>query len=103
MALWLVRAGKLGESQKKFLEAERVYLTWEGLGRDLPTIETKGQLRSLLENVYPDAPTGRISNKICQIWASSASIEGGDRVILPSKNTKPPGTEITNPVPQLMN
>lgn len=88
MALWLVRAGKHGESEKKFLDERRVYLTWGGLSHDLTNIKTKAQLRSLLEKVYPDAPAGRISNNVGQIWAFSKSIEKGDWVVLPSK-TKP--------------
>ena len=29
MSLWLVRAGSHGEFEKKFLEENRVYLTWD--------------------------------------------------------------------------
>ena len=85
MALWLARAGKHGELEKKFLDEGRVYLTWAGLAHDLSAMRTKGQLRSLLEKVYPDAPTGRISNNVGQIWAFSKSIEKGDWIVLPSK------------------
>ncbi len=36
MALWLVRAGKYGEHEQKFLSSNRIYLTWEDLqGYDL--------------------------------------------------------------------
>jgi restriction system protein len=35
MALWLVRAGRVGEHEKKFLDENRVYLTWDGLNEDL--------------------------------------------------------------------
>ena len=31
MALWLVRAGKYGEHEAKFIETSRVCLTWDGL------------------------------------------------------------------------
>lgn len=85
MALWLVRAGKHGELEKKFLDEGRVYLTWGGLSHDLSNINTKGQLRSLLERVYPEAPAGRITNNLGQIWAFSKSIAKGDWAILPSK------------------
>jgi len=40
MALWLVRAGRHGDYEKKFLDENRVYLTWEGLSHDLGAVKT---------------------------------------------------------------
>lgn len=85
MALWLVRAGAHGEYEKKFIEKNRIYLTWDGLSHDLGALKNRGQLRALLENVYPDAPKGRITNNLGQIWAFSHGISQGDWVVLPSK------------------
>ncbi len=85
MALWLVRAGSHGEYEKKFLEENRVFLTWNELSHDLSTLKDRGELRSLLEQVYPNAPKGRITNNIGQIWAFSQGIDKGDWVVLPSK------------------
>jgi restriction system protein len=42
-------------------------------------------MRALLESVYPDAPKGRITNHLGQIWAFSKGIKQGDWVVLPSK------------------
>ncbi len=33
MALWLVRAGSHGEYEQKFLEENRIYLTWHNLNK----------------------------------------------------------------------
>lgn len=85
MAIWLVRAGAHGEFEKKFLEENRIYLTWEGLSHDLGALKDRGQLRALLEKVYPDAPKGRITNNLGQIWAFSHGIGQGDWIVLPSK------------------
>ena len=85
MALWLVRAGRHGEHEKKFLEESRIYLTWGGLSHDLARKQDRGELRALLEQVYPDAPKGRISNNLGQVWAFSRKIELGDWIVLPSK------------------
>lgn len=86
MALWLVRAGQHGEYEKRFLDEQRIYLTWEGLSHDLSKIESKPQLRSLLEEIYPTAPKGRIGNYVGQIWAFAKGIKPGDWVVLPSKH-----------------
>ena len=85
MALWLVRAGRHGEHEKKFLEENRIYLTWGGLSRDLAGKQDRAELRALLENVYPDSPKGRISNHLGQIWAFSQEIASDDWIVLPSK------------------
>ena len=85
MALWLVRAGRHGEHEKQFLEENRVYLTWGGLSQDLTAIKTKGELRKLLEQIYPNATKGRITNNTGQIWAFSKGIKAGDWIVLPSK------------------
>ena len=85
MALWLVRAGRHGEYEKKFLDENRVYLTWSGLSHDLAAVKSRGRLRALLERTYPDAPKGRITNNLGQIWAFSHAMAQGDWIILPSK------------------
>lgn len=85
MALWLVRAGRRGEYEQKFLEENRIYLAWDRLSHDLSGMKNSGQLRNLLEEVYSDASKGRISNYMGQIWAFSQSIKVGDWIILPSK------------------
>ena len=85
MTLWLVRAGKHGEHEKKFLDENRIYLTWGGLSHDLAALKNRGQLRALLEKVYSDAPKGRITNNMGQIWAFSHGIAPGNWIILPSK------------------
>jgi restriction system protein len=85
MALWLVRAGAHGEYEKKFLEENRIYLTWHGLPHNLAVLKNRGQLRALLEKTYTDAPKGRISNFVGQIWAFSHGIAQSDWIVLPSK------------------
>ena len=85
MALWLVRAGSHGEYEQKFLVENRIFLTWDGLSHDLSGMKNRGQLRTLLEKVYSDAPKGRIRNHVGQIWAFSQGITAGDWIILPSK------------------
>ena len=52
MALWLNRAGSHGEYEKRFLNDNRIYLTWEGLTYDLSKLNTKKDLNTLLEKVY---------------------------------------------------
>jgi len=46
MTVWLVRAGKHGEFEQKFLQENKVYVTWDGLSADLGKMKEKtGTLR----------------------------------------------------------
>lgn len=85
MALYLVRAGKHGEHEQRFLQRNRIYLTWGGLKHDLSKLEDKPALRNLLEVVYPDASKGRISSFTGQIWIFAKKIQQDDWIALPSK------------------
>ena len=85
MALWLVRAGKNGEYEQKFLEDSRVYLCWGRLDADLSQVQGRKQLRQLLERTYPKAKPGRITQNSGQIWAFAKKMQPGDWVVVPSK------------------
>ena len=86
MSLWLVRAGRHGEFEKKFLEDGKIFLTWGEVKQDLSKLLDKDSLRGLLEETYPDAPKGRITNNRGQIWAFVNRLNLGDWVVLPSKH-----------------
>ena len=85
MALWMVRAGKHGEYEKRFLDEGKVYLTWDGLNHNLAKVADKAAMRELLSQVYPDRGKGWVSNNLGQIWGFSRRIEVGDWIVLPSK------------------
>ena len=71
MSLWLVRAGKYGEHEKKFLDEKRIYLTWWRLVHDLTSLGDREDLRTLIEGTYPDAAKHKIANNVGQIWRFS--------------------------------
>ena len=85
MSLWLVRAGKYGEHEKKFLDERRIYLTKWGLAHDLASLGDQKKLRTLLEEIDPDALKGKIHNHVGQIWRFCKEIHPGDWIIVPSK------------------
>ena len=85
MSLWLVRAGRHGEYEKRFLEEDRIYLTWEALRHDLSTLKTRGDLNALLTEVYATSKPATIRNWVGQVWSFVKQIKDGDWVVLPSK------------------
>lgn len=87
MALWLVRSGKIGQFEQRFLDDSRIYLTWRGLDTDLSKVSTREELREVLETTYPDFAAGRITQNSGQIWAFAKRMKKGDWVALPSKSS----------------
>lgn len=85
MALWLMRTGKHGEFEQRFFEDNRIYLTWRELRHDLSNLETKKDLRKLLEEIYPDFTKAHISNNTGQIWAFAKEMKPGDWAVIPYK------------------
>ena len=85
MSLWLVRAGKSGEYERKFLAEGKVYLTWEALKMNLEKVETNDKLSEHLSGIYTSQNPNTLRNWSNQIWAFSKSIQKGDWIVLPSK------------------
>jgi restriction system protein len=85
MALWLIRAGSEGEYERKFLDEERVYLTWDELVDDLTKAKTREAVTDVMRRCLPDAGEGKLRNYVGQVWAFCSRIEPGEWFALPSK------------------
>lgn len=86
MALWLVRAGKYGEHEARFLSENRIYLTWDGLAHDLSRLPDRAALDGVLAQTYTDAKIGTLRNYAGQIWAFAKRMGKGDWAVVPSKS-----------------
>ena len=75
MALWLVRAGGRGEHELRFMEDDRIYLTWEGLTEsNLSAIPDYDGIKQLLIQTYTGEPVRRIGNWCGQIGGRGYSL-----------------------------
>lgn len=86
MALWLVRAGRHGESEDLFREKEVLAIGFER-DVDLSTI-TLDALKSLLQQKYPASSPQRLAASAGQMWAFARVMEKGDWVVVPFKTTR---------------
>jgi restriction system protein len=87
MALWLVRAGRHGEYEQRFLTTDRIYLTWEELAdTDLSQIGTYEGIKDVLRPILLDASEYKIGNYAGQIWAFVSRMNVGDWVVLPLRS-----------------
>ena len=48
MAIWLIRAGSHGEYEQKFIQENRVYVTWDGLDVNLIKLAERSELVTAL-------------------------------------------------------
>ena len=86
MALWLVRAGKYGEHENRFLEDKKVYLTFNDITEDdLGGLKDYDAVRAFMAQKYPNESTHKLGNWSGQVWAFSVAMKPGDWVVLPSK------------------
>lgn len=85
MAVWLVRAGRSGEYENKFLVDNKVYLTWDNLSTDLSIINEWSLLTKELSIIYNSNESRKLGNWTGQIWYFVKEIKVGDWIALPSK------------------
>jgi restriction system protein len=85
MGLWLVRTGRNGQHEQKFLETNRIYVTWAGLRHDLSTLADREELKGVLRTVYPDKSEKALGGAAGQIGIIWQDMRVGELVIVPSK------------------
>ena len=88
MAVWLVRAGSHGEFEGKFIQDNKVYVTWEDLKTNLAKLPDRTALTEELTSLHPDAKPKTVSNWVSQIWPFVTEMQKGDLVILPLKTQR---------------
>ncbi len=84
MTLWMVRAGQHGEREDFALQNKVAVIGWEELG-DISALQTRKELRPLLEKAYPDEKPNTLRNWESQIWPFIHEIKIGDLIALPLK------------------
>jgi restriction system protein len=84
MTLWLVRSGKYGETEDVALDHRLALVGWQSLP-DMTGLETRDQLRSVLETTYPDEKSKTLSNWESQLWPFARMMAKNDIVVMPLK------------------
>lgn len=86
MAIWLTRAGSHGEYEQKFIQENRVYVTWADLDVDLSKLKQRSELSAVMTQLYPDTKPKAILNWVSQVWPFAHDMKLGDLVVLPLKS-----------------
>jgi restriction system protein len=86
MSLWLIRAGKHGEHEQKFLDESRVYITWGGLNVDLSKLKDIHVFRQMMHEHYRESSVKKIINNASQLWPFVHEMKAGDLAVVPVKS-----------------
>ncbi|RKQ85132.1 restriction system protein [Mycolicibacterium mucogenicum 261Sha1.1M5] len=84
---WVVRTGKHGERDAWALARGYAGGGWREVP-DLSACETREQVAAVVEQSFPGAATGMITNYTAQLWALRGRIRPGDLIALPLKTTR---------------
>ncbi|HYR29923.1 MAG TPA: restriction endonuclease, partial [Thermoanaerobaculia bacterium] len=88
MALWMMRAGRHGEYEDRFLSTSRIYLTWgDTIPDEASGFTSRADIAQTLRERWSNASEGRIRNHAGQLWAFLRTMKPGDLVVVPSKKT----------------
>ena len=85
MSIWVIRGGKFGEYENRFINESKVYLTRDGFKTDLNKIAEQPELRTVLDDFYPTLPSSKLASWSDQIWNFAYDIQQKDWIIVPSK------------------
>lgn len=85
MSIWVIRGGKFGEYENRFIQESKVYLTRDGFKTDLNKIPEQAELRTVLDDFYPTLPSSKLASWLDQIWSFAHDIQQKDWIIVPSK------------------
>ena len=85
MAIWMMRAGWHGEYEQKFLQDNRLYLTWPNLRVNLDILPDRDGLHTVMTSTYPGASTQKLLRYVNQVWPFAHDMKKGDLVLMPLK------------------
>lgn len=86
MALWMLRAGRHGEYEDRFLSTSRIYLTWgDTIPNDARGFTSRADVVQMLRERWSNASEGKVRNHAGQLWAFLRTMKPDDLVVVPSK------------------
>lgn len=84
MTLWVVKGGRMGEREDRFLERSLIGIGWEDVP-DLDQFSTRDALKDVYRGAYPGESEVKVGLQTGQLWAFSHAMKDGDLVVVPLK------------------
>ncbi|GGK64151.1 restriction endonuclease [Ornithinimicrobium pekingense] len=82
---WVVRAGRHGEDEGSNLQEGRATIGWHEIG-DLTEMQTREQVRRIVDEVFAGDHPSRQAIFAGQLWAFRDTIRAGDLILMPLKS-----------------
>ena len=76
MTVWLVRGGAHGKYEQKFIQEDRIYVTWDMLDVNLARLKAREDLLATMTDRYATAKPKTILNWASQLWPFGACQPG---------------------------
>lgn len=84
MTLWVVKGGRTGEREDRFIERSVVGVGWDDMP-DLGGFSTREAMKDAYRLVYPGESEVRIGVQTGQLWTVSHVMKDGELVVVPLK------------------
>ena len=85
--LWVCRAGQKAKYYDRFLEEQKIYLSWDGYQVDLSNYDTMARFRELVAVEKQTDNRTSISNWAGQLYSFVYDMKNGDLVLVPASNS----------------
>lgn len=82
MTLWVVKGGRGGIREERFLARSVIGIGWGEVG-DLASYPDREALRAAYRGAFPSRSDAHVSTQVAQLWAFGSRMEPGDAVVVP--------------------
>jgi restriction system protein len=82
MTLWVVKGGRGGILEERFLARSVIGIGWGELG-DLSSYPDRATLRAAYRGSFPGRSESHVNTQVAQLWAFAARMQVGDIVVVP--------------------
>jgi restriction system protein len=82
VTLWVVKGGRGGIREERFLSRSVIGIGWGELG-DLSRYPDRDALRAAYRGSFPGRSESHVTTQVAQLWAFAARMEIGDIVVVP--------------------
>ena len=82
MTLWVVKGGRAGLREERFLARSVIGIGWGELG-DLASYPDRDALKGAYRGAFPASSDSHVRTQAAQMWAFAARMSPGDVVVVP--------------------
>jgi restriction system protein len=82
MTLWVVKGGRGGLREDRFLARSVIGIGWGELG-DLSRYPDRASLKAAYHAAFPSRTDGHVNTQVAQLWAFAHRMALGDLVVVP--------------------